>query len=191
MVVFGSNKFIGPVKYSVTYNDYGNLTNEEFMKNHYISFFGISDFPVSLHGKLYKKELFEGVAFDKIFMGDDLCVNIQIMPNVKKISSVNKALYYYRFGGGSSKFNPNFFKDYQLVKNYQYKMIEKYNLGREYEEALSIESANVFRTFIKSYLFDKKDFQISQADIDFVQSAYRNTDFIQRAVTFLISAVPP
>lgn len=51
--------------------------------------------PVAAWGKLYRREIFEGVRFNNLVCGEDLCLHIQILEKSKKVSVTNKLIYYY------------------------------------------------------------------------------------------------
>ncbi len=180
VVCFGMCRYCGVLRKNYIF-DFNSMSQDEFMSEKYIGFFGQSSFPVQICGKLYKRELFENIKFDSIFMGDDLCVNIQLLPKAGKIANVKKPLYFYRFAsGGTSRFNPNFLTDYQVIKNYQNKYIEEYSLNSRFTKLIHIESLNVFRTYVISYLMSTGCDAAQVAE--FVSDSYYNTEFIQDAV---------
>ena len=45
------------------------------------------------------------------FLGDDLFYNLEVLLKVEKITMINRELYYYRCGGGTSKYMPYLFND--------------------------------------------------------------------------------
>lgn len=156
---------------------------DEFIKKYYKGFFGALVFPVQVWGKLYRKELFDGIVFYNNFMGDDLCVNLQVLPKARKMVVLNKPLYYYRFGGGTSKFNPRFLEDYSIIKKVQNECAEHYNVEEDCYRLINVETANVFYTYVKSYLYSLNDF--SKIDYNFIDSSFKSYDYIKDAVEFL------
>lgn len=153
-----------------------------FMEKYYKGFFGASTFPVQVWGKLYRKEIFNEVKFYTNFMGEDLCINLQALPKARKMVVVNKPLYYYRFGGGSSKFNPNFIDDYSVIKKIQNDCAKIFNIDEDCYRLINIESSNVFFTFVKSYLSSISDY--SQIDYDYIIKKYNGYSFINDAVEY-------
>lgn len=90
-------------------------------QDYFISFFGINKLGVNLWGKLYKKELFyrAEVQPSGMKMGEDLLVNMCLFPFVRKYVVTNHCVYYYRYGGLTSRFNPTLYCD--LKKQYYIK----------------------------------------------------------------------
>ncbi|MCL2509271.1 MAG: glycosyltransferase [Oscillospiraceae bacterium] len=157
IVVFSMFKKIGPfkLKKSKTRNrscfaEERVYDHREFMQTFFRSFFGITNFPVTLWGKLYRKDLFDRAKPEAkpIFFGEDLIMNIQLLPFAEKIHIIPHALYCYRAGGGTTKFNARFLEDYSVVKKHQ---IESVSLAEEKKEeflwSCHVETVNILFTF--------------------------------------------
>ncbi len=180
IVCFGFFRFCKFIKKRYGF-DFGTVDHEAFMKNLFVGFFGYNVFPVQIWGKLYKRELFEGVVFDNIFMGDDLCVNIQILPKVQRIACINEPLYLYRFAsGGMARFNQNFLAENEIIKEYQEKAKVLYSLNEEFSRYMYIESVNLLRSYCMSYINKQGGF--NDDDIAFIEEKYHSTAFIATAV---------
>lgn len=84
-----------------------SLTSEDFIKR---LFYPLKRF-CSAWGKLYKRELFEGVRYpEDIFFGEDMDVAPVLFDRAEKAGYTSEALYYYNQEGSSlvrSKFNVN------------------------------------------------------------------------------------
>lgn len=158
------------------------ITHDVFMNKYYKGFFGALAFPVQAWGKLYRKELFDGVEFYNNFMGEDLCINLQTLPKARKMVVLSKPLYYYRFGGGSSKFNSRLIEDYAIIKKVQSEAVKKYGLNEDCYRLINTETANVFFTFVKSYLLTISDY--SQIDYEFINKCYNDYSYISDAVEY-------
>lgn len=150
LVVSNVKKMLGAIKFNTFIPEcckrYGVYEHEQIMKNLYISYFGITNLPGYLNGKLYKTELLKLIQDKEVvvgFMADDLCINIQIIPSVKKMVIVPEQYYYYRMGGGTSKFMPTFMQDYYAYHQLQCEMIEKYDLEYKFTQYSDIEIINV------------------------------------------------
>lgn len=81
----------------------------------YISCFGVSNLPVSLCAKLYRGYLIKrAINFPNIvqFMGDDLSVTIQILPETNRLVIIPDCVYFYKIGGGTTKFMPYMLDDF-------------------------------------------------------------------------------
>ena len=149
-------KLIGPVKFDTFISECFTINktynHDEIMNSLYISYFGISNLPGYLHTKLYKsslKDYFLNLPTVVHFMADDLSLNIRILPKCNYVSIINDSLYYYRIGGGTSKFMPEFMNDYFNYHSIQKDMIKKYTLSDKYKYYSNIEIVNVFKTWLE------------------------------------------
>ncbi len=126
-------------------------SNNEIINELYISCFGISNFPVNLAAKLYKKELITNVInFPPVvkFMGEDLCVTLKILPNTKKLVIVPDIVYFYRMGGGTSKYMPYMLEDFLSLYDYKYKLAQQYSMPQDWYKLMNIELMNIVNTYL-------------------------------------------
>lgn len=87
-----------------------------------ISCYGVSNFPVTLYAKIYKTALLSQAAdFTPIvkFMGEDLSLTLRILNLAQKLIIIPDCLYYYRLGGGTSKFMPYMLEDFLSLYRYK------------------------------------------------------------------------
>lgn len=87
------------------------LTHSEFMKELYISFFGINKMPVNIWGKLYRKSFLENQPEPPLTgqINEDLSYNMHVFPYAKKITLLPDIIYSYRWGVYiTCRFNVNF-----------------------------------------------------------------------------------
>ena len=66
------------------------LTVKEFFDSYFSN-----EFPVSAWGKLYKREILQGIAYPMVSIGEDLWVFPQIVEKCEKISIDNSLVYFY------------------------------------------------------------------------------------------------
>ena len=80
-------------------------SKDYFMNNYYKGFYGINIFPVNIWNKLYRRSFLEAYSEPPItgFYNEDLSYNLHVMPNAKKIVLIAEKLYYYRWGGFTTK----------------------------------------------------------------------------------------
>jgi glycosyltransferase involved in cell wall biosynthesis len=124
--------------------------HKEIMSELYESCFGISNYPVNLVAKIYRRELVTNVAKDKAivkFMGDDLSVTLKIMPNIKKLVIVSNIVYHYRVGGGTSKFMPYMLDDFLALYHYKNQLREYYKMDPKVKIYMDIELVNVIKSY--------------------------------------------
>lgn len=142
------------------------IAQPDLFDDYFISFFGINKLGVQLCGKLYKRELFElsQVRPNDFKMGEDLIMNMQIFPFVKKYVVIDKPVYNYRYGGMTSRFNPTLYSDLKKQYYMKLKMIEKYN----YQKALRSTKIEMFNVFC-SNIVQMMQYKKSKAEIaDFI-----------------------
>lgn len=126
-------------------------SNSEIISELYISCFGISNFPVNLVAKLYKKELITSVInFPPVvkFMGEDLSVTLKVLPNTKKLVIVPDTVYYYRMGGGTSKYMPYMLDDFLSLYGYKFKLAEQNPMPQDWFKLMNIELMNIVNTYL-------------------------------------------
>lgn len=113
-----------------TYFDKYSVIEENDIREKLVSaYFHGHPFPSNMWGKVYKREYLvcSGKYLNNIkFMGDDLFYNLEVLLNVKRISMINKALYYYRVSGGTSKYMPYLFNDIIEGFKIQKKVIKEF-----------------------------------------------------------------
>ncbi|MBM7618291.1 glycosyltransferase involved in cell wall biosynthesis [Bacillus tianshenii] len=123
-------------------------------------------FPSNLCAKLYKKELLitSGKYLNRIhFFGEDLYYNLEMLLKSNRVKVINRPLYYYRFGGTSSKYMSYLFNDaingYQIQKE----VIEDYFLDSKQKRynGVSIMLLNTLRTCLMNLFFSN----LSESDI--------------------------
>lgn len=115
----------------------------------YISCFGISNFPVSLWGKIYRTSVItEGIQFEPVvqFMGEDICVVVRILPVITKLVIIPDVVYHYRIGGGTSKFMPYMINDFVNLYNYKKEYADKYKMPYDVEYLMDVELLNTTKS---------------------------------------------
>ena len=110
--------------------------------------------------KIYRKELFD-YKFDnemslRLFMGEDLVINLCVISDCKNILFTPQIFYVYNdLTGGTTKFRANEMDDLNILKEYQIKYLEKwrnkkYNSNyNKIEQALFDEAAAWFFLFLQ------------------------------------------
>lgn len=126
------------------------LDNETFMKDYFIGFFGINKFSISMWAKLYKKSFIDqqDIAIGGFDMGEDLYYNIQVFPKAKKIHFIDAPIYFYRFGGMTTKLNEKIIAAAIGMYSLKKKAIVQYNKP-EYTKWIVIEMVNYLKSYVK------------------------------------------
>ena len=124
-------------------------THEEIIDSLFISYFGITNFPVSVYAKLYRTEqLTKALDFTPVvkFMGEDLIVTIRITPEVKNLVIIPDVVYNYRIGGGTSRFMPYMMDDFASLYTYKQQFAEKYPMPQDAQFYMDVELMNTTKT---------------------------------------------
>lgn len=115
-------------------------------------------FPSTLWGKFYKRNIIKNTGLyskNVKFFYDDLMTNFEVFMRAKSVKVADKTLYYYRYGGGTSKYMPNFFEDVINTYKVQKLIINNiyYETRLERERGISIMLLNTFKTCMLNILF--------------------------------------
>lgn len=125
--------------------------HSDIMRELYVSCFGISNYPVSLWAKLYRRELLSDAAGTPPiveFMGDDLSVTLRIMPKIERLVIIPDTVYYYRMGGGTSKFMPHMMDDFIELYRWKDKLRKQYEMEKGVKTLIDIELMNTVVSFL-------------------------------------------
>lgn len=164
ILCFNSYKVIGKYglikrKNDSTYFKENKLYNENEIKNKLIEawLFG-HPFPATMWGKFYKRDIIQDIGLyskNIKFFYEDLMTNFEVFMRAKSVKLIDENLYYYRYGGGTSRYMPEFFEDvvntYKVQKliiddNYKDSKLEK-------EKGISIMLLNTLKTCITNVFF--------------------------------------
>lgn len=143
---FGVIKKSGNKEY---FNKYSVVEDDGIRKFLVSAYFHGHPFPSNMCGKIYKRKFLigSGKYLKNIkFLGDDLFFNLEVLLKVKKITMINRELYYYRCGGGTSKYMPYLFNDMIEGFKVQKEVIEEY-YNDEYEKRYNGATAMLLNTF--------------------------------------------
>lgn len=164
IVQFGNYKSF---KFLRTTNDVDEFTvgRTELIDSHLRTLLGSSIGMIrrNVWAKCYKLELLKEVyksMNDKLNYGEDIYLNLQAVTSetFKKIRSVNKSWYHYRQNSGMmSKLSWQIFRDYEVLKRLQNKMIMEFELGEGALFHCHIESVYLILNFLtKKYKADSE-----------------------------------
>lgn len=156
------------------------LTGSEIVRDYYGSFSGCGNLPVQVWGKLYKRSLFdeERIKLAGVFYGDDICLNMQVLPNADRIVFIPENVYFYRWGGMTTKINEIFLKD--TIRQYYFK-------GEIYEKARKNDCLDIVGLELLNSFFGFIEYQVVHHPYNWDQTAEK----IERCLNLpaLLSAV--
>jgi glycosyltransferase involved in cell wall biosynthesis len=170
-------------------NQSSNLENklvkqEEFMKNYYNSFFGVTGFSVSMWAKIYRKSFLDQIEIPLLgdFLGEDLNYNVHVFPKADIIFFSSKMVYYYRFGGMTSRFAKHLMDAALRQYDLKMKMIDLYEKP-EYNAYVLIELKNYLLSYIKQIIIYNP---FSKEKAFAKVRTYLNTDAMKEVKSFYI-----
>ena len=106
--------------------------------NRFPGFFKNDILPVSMCARLYRKNVIdhalqETSLYDKeiTLMGEDQFFNVKLFPYLHSVYRIDKTVYIYRFGGGTTYFNPRFTQLFTLSDK-RLKLLDQYNYNEGY-----------------------------------------------------------
>ena len=121
------------------------------------SYFGISNFHGYMPTKLYANFLLKiSQTFQcpvKHFQ-EDLAFNMQIIFLAKRIAVMPDVVYYYRMGGGTSRFMPTFFEDCVSLYNFKVEQINNRQLPESFRYTTAIELKNELWSWLEMYYIE-------------------------------------
>lgn len=174
-------------------------TNEEIISELYVSCFGYTNYPVTLWAKLYRTALITQVADYPAFvrfMGDDLSVTLRLLPITQKLVIIPDIVYYYRFGGGTSKFMPDMLEDFLKLYRFKKEMAVRYPMPQNVDRLMAAELIHVAASWLEmctlSGRYTPEDMRNEIARIcqlPEMQSAARQEDLVRRKPTGLRKAI--
>lgn len=125
--------------------------HDEIINDIYCCFFGLSGFPVSLWGKIYRyKYIRAAAATDNVvhFTADDLIVTMQVVANVESMVLIPDIVYHYRIGGGSSRYSPTLLDDFVSLYRFRIPYIEKYPMKQNARWYMDVELMYYTQTYL-------------------------------------------
>ena len=144
---------------------YEIVEKKEFLSNEYpkllCSFWDNSKIDISLWNKIYSKELIKNTfeldadLTEKVFMGDDLILNLFLLRSCESILFMPEILYCYRMNSGfTNRWKKQDMFDLNVVKRYQKAFIEGSNSEKKdcYLGTMYCEVPGWFFSHIKSGL---------------------------------------
>ena len=168
------------------------VSNPELFEQYFISFFGVNILSVSLCGKMYKKALFDDPRIQPSYhrIGEDLLLSMKLFLAAERYAITDDNVYYYRYGGVTSRYNPDLYPDLKAQYYIKVDTIKKYG----YDKALittKIEMCNVLRSQVKQMLLYNKpyseieDFLKGEIQSGFIEEITRDIPIYPAYYSFL------
>lgn len=158
--VFSDRKLIKKSNNSHYFIEEKLYVKDEIKNELVVAYFHGHPFPASLFCKLYKRSLLidSGKYLEKInFLGEDLFLNMEVFLKAERVKIINKPLYYYRAGGGTSKFMSYHFDDIVSGYEIQKDVIDEYYKDTKQKQynGISIMLLNSFKTSLENLMISK------------------------------------
>ena len=108
-----------------------------------------------MYGKLFRSRLksISLASVPNVFWRDDLLANILIFEHVQRVAVLDGVLYYYRAGGGSSKYYPELAHDIQEGYSWRKHYIQEH-FGVNEERANLFNCLHDYKSFISGLRMD-------------------------------------
>ncbi len=144
-----SRRKIGPIIKSIQFPVTGKIETPLLFDKFFLSFFGVNILPVSIWGKLYRKDILDRANLKPsgYSMGEDLVFNLHLFPFLSSIYIEDYIGYNYRYGGMTSNYNKHLLLDSKRQFIEKIKMIERYDY-RKAEDCVRIEMMNILKSDI-------------------------------------------
>ncbi len=164
LVIGEAQKVLGNKKLKYKPNDYfpeeRAFSKSEIINELLISYFGLNRIPVTVWGKLYSKKFIPILAEGEIvntFIATDSNASLNVIPHSEKAVYINKSVYCYRTGGGTSKFRADYIDEVLNYYRYRLPFIDKYlkdfsKSGLSAYDFIALELKNETCFYLKSYL---------------------------------------
>lgn len=179
--VFGNYSFLGKDNRSY-YFEKKRVYEEKEIRNEILpAYFHGHPFPSSLYAKLFKRKLLvnTGKYLKNIkFLGDDLFLSFEALLRAKKLTIIPEILYYYRFGGGTSRFMPAHFNDIVECYKVQKSVLNEYEFERDHSNGIKIMLLNSFNVYIMSFLYSNKN----EIEIKNIIKENLENEYLQEAI---------
>ena len=140
-----------------------SVDRESFLANEYpsllCSVWAPATITLNIWNKVYHRKLLSNFpsadSAPKIFWGDDLIMNLQLLSSCQSLLFIPNVLYGYRyFSGGTSNFSPSGLTDLNSIKKYQLYYLDRYE-GPQIDQMRSLlfqEAASWFYAHIQQAL---------------------------------------
>ena len=133
------------------------IRQPELFSSYYISFFGVNILPVTMYGKIIRKETIDQ-AMNKIdifatpllHMGEDEAFNLQLFPYLSSYLCLSAPVYVYRYGGVTSGYN-RYISELLDFGDFRIGLLDHYGYDKGYSP-LFVEYVNILITFIQQEL---------------------------------------
>ncbi|MDE5642092.1 MAG: glycosyltransferase [Muribaculaceae bacterium] len=114
----------------------------------FISYFGVNIVPVTMWGALFDRKLFTpDLTKSGLKFGADLALSMQLYHNAQSFYMSDKPTVFYRWGGVTAKFQPNFLSSSKVLFRKKIDFAKKLNFDRAIKTSV-IELANCLASHI-------------------------------------------
>ena len=132
----------------------------ELMDDYFISYFGVNRLGVTVWGKLYKRDLFirSGICPSGFERGQDLIMNMKLLPFVRKYVTIDKEIVHYYYGGVTSSLDCSFYDCFKKQFFLKLDTIEQYGYLKA-KRTTGIEMCNILNTTVRQMLLARRPYE--------------------------------
>ena len=158
------------------------IKQPELLNGYYYAFFGRSLFPVSMWGKLYRRDAILRANYIPTGLkhGEDFMFNFHLFPHLESMVFIDDVVYHYRYGGMTSKYIPSF---YETFISFQQRItfLDQHGFEQGY-----VPLFNEYATCLATVLNQRARFNISDysGNIAFLNAEFENRPIVNRMIEY-------
>ena len=145
-----------PVSFHKSTNGEEILEQAEIRNMVLPAFFGYGAFNVCVWSKLYRRDLLYNTEPGGLHYGDDLYLNVQVIPKANKLCIIPNILYHYEKQGTSSRYMPFWMEESKRLYGLKLAFAKTLHLDKAYLFC-TIELRNCLKSHVESMILHKVD----------------------------------
>ncbi len=155
--------------------------------DYYLSFFGINIIPVSMCGKLYRKDVIQKAqtkndlfSNDIVHIGEDEYFNLLLHPYVESMFFSSEPIYVYRFGGITTHYNP-YLQELLDFSDFRLNLLDLYQYSKGYGPLF-----NEYTNYIISEIIQRIEYlqEEEKEIVQFLESEFHKRKIFKRMISY-------
>ena len=163
------------------------ISEPELFDKYFVGFYQNDVFPVTMWGRLYRKTAIdkairETELFDKDVdrMGEDQFFNLKLFPYLRSMYRTDETVYEYRFGGGTTRFNP-YFPQLFVSSDKRLELLDRFHYTQGYQPLYEEYIACIY-FYASQLIFDNR--ADKEGVVEFFKKEMEHRDVAQRLMSF-------
>lgn len=170
-----------------TFPVHQKISQPELFDKYFVGFYQNDVFPVTMWGRLYRKAAIdkairETELFDKDVdrMGEDQLFNLKLFPYLRSMYRTDEIVYEYRFGGGTTRFNP-YFPQLFVSSDKRLELLDRFHYTLGYQPLFEEYVACIY-FYASQLIFDNR--ADKQGVVEFFKHEMEHREVAQRLMAF-------